>query len=103
MITFKWLRGGTFQVLKDGEGIGVFNPSTKKDSKVSFDSKFTGDKDKEKNKIGTQRCGAVATADSGWQLWLPARICGFVYAAKYNSCFSNGVRTPRPRCSRLVL
>ena len=62
MITFKWLRGGTFQVLKDGEGIGVFNPSTKKDSKVSFDSKFTGDKEKEKNKIVNVFFESMATA-----------------------------------------
>ena len=62
MITFKWLRGGTFQVLKDGEGIGVFNPSTKKDSKVSFDSKFTGDKEKDKNKIVNVFFESMATA-----------------------------------------
>ena len=62
MITFKWLRGGTFQVLKDGKGIAVINPSTKKDSKVSFDPKFTGDKEKEENKIVNVFFESMATA-----------------------------------------
>ena len=51
MITFKWLRGGTFQVLKDGEGIGTFTPSTKEKTKISFNSDFTGDREEEKIKI----------------------------------------------------
>lgn len=62
MITFKWLRGGTFNILKDGEGIGTFTPSTKEKTKISFNSDFTGDREKEKNKIVNVFFESMATA-----------------------------------------
>ena len=47
MITFRWVRGGTFIVLKDKEEIGTLNPVTKKKSSVSFNSDFKDDREEE--------------------------------------------------------
>ncbi len=51
MITFRWVRGGTFIVLKDKKEIGILNPVTKKKSCVSFNSDFKDDREEEKKKI----------------------------------------------------
>ena len=64
MITFEWLRGGTFKVLKNGKGIATFSPSTKKESNVSFDPEFTGNREEEKNKIINVFFKSLSTASA---------------------------------------
>ena len=51
MITFKWLHGGTFQVLQDGKKIAIIDPSTKKETRVSFESNYKGNRKEERDNI----------------------------------------------------
>ena len=51
MIKFYWLRMGNFLVYKDGVSIATISPSTPENSKVSFEQSFSGNREKEGQKI----------------------------------------------------